>query len=385
LKADCSAIIRRLKSLADPKAVEGCCLCDADYFDIQSQGKCGDCDTYCSAWKYAGGNMRFGICFCYYSSGAEVPGPITSGCLNCTSPCKAKFDRNSIGVMKGTVCECSCKPGYSLDKSGRCSEITLIEQLEKEYNECNDAVIILKTWDLTPLGGQRGSALGEGVSYNFVYGQEQAMGMEVFSPRNIDNVDGPLYMKNVVDKWLYKSGCGAHYDPAICVSRHCIDVVGESLKKAGGTLPSDEAIRKQKEFFKKVGSVILDLFPGAVRIDKGAVYVKSVGTSAVVLRNGAVYFHSEGVVEVDENGTARIYLIDGNATYIGFSNATQEVYYYIMESGEKMSVSSAGVPSNTTNFDDTELDRWWGGGEICPGVSLILFVLLASLGFSGKA
>lgn len=171
--------------------------------------------------------------------------------------------------------------------------------------------------------------MAEGVSFNFVYGQEQQIGTELFAPKRMTNVDGQLTWRMLANKWLFNSGCGANPDPATCVAQYCIHVVGVSIEKAGGKIPSEE----KPVILEKVGTSIKRVSDKIIQFDgPGEVYAKSkTGMEGVVLTKGAVYLKSEGVVKVDENGSVKIYLIEGNATYLGFSNATKRVYYYILK------------------------------------------------------
>jgi pSer/pThr/pTyr-binding forkhead associated (FHA) protein len=113
-----------------------------------------------------------------------------------------------------------------------------------------------------------------------------------------------------------------------------------------------------------------------VELHQGAVYGKGLEFD-IFLPGGFVGLANEFLVEVLEDGTAEIYVLDGYAEYIP-RGASEGV---ILDSGE-MLVAGQGVAALPVAFDASDLDRWWrgagllGSGGLLAGLAVTMVAML---------
>lgn len=208
------------------------------------------------------------------------------------------------------------------------------EQLKKDFHECVFAVTLYR---YLPLHA----------------------GLE---PKYYDDIsDNPGL---AVPKWLWKSGCTAESVaiPAdLCLAQHCVTNYKIPLENMGGSVTPN--------YDKFKNSLVNELEGGAIEVSYGSIHTYEPGTT-VVLPNGATYQQSEAVITVHEDGSAEIFLLEGELTYITF----EDYLSTHIDPGEKIEVDSSGE-TEVQSFDESELEKWWIK-DLCSPAFVLLFISL---------
>ena len=92
-----------------------------------------------------------------------------------------------------------------------------------------------------------------------------------------------------------------------------------------------------------------------LKLQRGAIYGNKPRT--IGIPQGQVRTKSEYIIEIGENQTAVIHVIEGKADYQGIEHSLS------LSSGQMAVIDPKGVPSSLTTFDVNELDQWWKGVE----------------------
>lgn len=255
-------------------------------------------------------------------------------------------------------CGGPCPPCASRDKE---TGLTKTEQRQarldysNDWLECNKAATVLETWK-TGAGSIGSEETGD-----------------IFAPRDVKDVNSGPYagIKNLVDKWLYKSGCGADSNRAVCVSRHCTDVVEHGMNKLGGFYQSADVPGDASYWSDVAYSVIKETGKYIIEVVKGEVYIRTYGNDFLVkVPNGAARFQSEGLVKVNEDGLTEIYLFEGEVEYF----SSEDGSFNDVDENEFLYVNEIGQVSEPEEFDVNELDKWWekNNGELTDNNDLNL-------------
>ncbi len=157
--------------------------------------------------------------------------------------------------------------------------------------------------------------------------------------------------------YLYEDGRESPYalqmNPMMAFQSYCNSRIKMYEAYCGKTWPSHRPL-----FDIKPNSNVMTTEEQIVMHGKGGIHYHG-GPVTVVTRFGQTLYESEFAMEVMEDGTTVIHLIEGHALHFSFMDF-QTVEF---GSGETITIDPGGQVSPPAVFDVEALDRWWEGLE----------------------